>query len=62
MDIRRVACIGGGLIGQGWTTLFSTKGLEVVLQDASKAVLEASVGYIKDNLEVPGGKRYSGPG
>ncbi|MGZ3525569.1 MAG: 3-hydroxyacyl-CoA dehydrogenase NAD-binding domain-containing protein, partial [Thermodesulfobacteriota bacterium] len=31
MEIRKVACVGAGLIGQGWATLFSSAGLEVIL-------------------------------
>ena len=50
MEIRKVACIGAGLIGQGWATLFSSKGLEVVLQDVSETVVEKSVERVRSNL------------
>lgn len=50
MDIRKVACVGAGLIGQGWSTIFSSKGLEVTLQDVSEAILEGSVRRIRSNL------------
>jgi len=43
MDIYKVACVGAGLIGQGWATLFSSAGLEVILQDVTETVLEKSV-------------------
>lgn len=49
-DIHRVACVGAGLIGQDWATLFSSKGFEVVLQDLSEAVLEKSVRGVRANL------------
>ncbi len=49
-DIRRVACVGAGLIGQDWATLFSSKGFEVVLQDLSETVLEKSMRSVKSNL------------
>jgi len=51
MEIRKVACIGAGLIGQDWATLFSSKGLEVVLQDVSEAVLKKSISGIRSNLQ-----------
>jgi 3-hydroxypropionate dehydrogenase (NADP+) len=50
MTIRKVACVGAGLIGQGWATLFSSAGLEVVLQDVSEAVLEQALSNIRSNL------------
>jgi len=50
MDITKVACVGAGLIGQGWATLFSSKGLEVILQDVTQAILEKAVRRVKSNL------------
>lgn len=50
MDIHHVSCVGAGLIGQGWATLFSSKGLEVVLQDVSEEVLGKSIREIRSNL------------
>ncbi len=50
MDIRKVACVGAGLIGQGWATLFSSQGLEVILQDVTGPVLEKSLSTIRSNL------------
>jgi 3-hydroxypropionate dehydrogenase (NADP+) len=34
-NINRVACVGAGLIGQGWAALFLLHGYNVVLQDLS---------------------------
>ena len=51
MEIRRVACVGAGLIGQDWATLFSSKGFEVVLQDLSETVLEKSIKSVRSNLQ-----------
>jgi len=51
MEIHKVACVGAGLIGQEWATLFSSKGLEVVLQDLSETVLENSIRSIRSNLQ-----------
>jgi 3-hydroxypropionate dehydrogenase (NADP+) len=50
MNIHKVACVGAGLIGQGWATLFSSAGLEVILQDVSEAVLEKAVRGVRSNL------------
>ena len=50
MEIRKVACVGAGLIGQGWATLFSSAGIEVILQDVTETVLERSMEAVKSNL------------
>ena len=50
MDIRTVACIGSGLIGQNWTTLFSSKGLEVTLHDVTQDILHNSITNIASSL------------
>jgi len=50
MEIRKVACVGAGLIGQGWATLFSSAGLEVILQDVTETVVERSMEAVKSNL------------
>src|SRR3990172_12263532 len=50
MDVRRVACVGAGLIGQGWATLFSAGGFEVVLQDVTDTMLEKAIKGIRANL------------
>ena len=50
MDIHKVVCVGAGLIGQGWATLFSSAGLEVILQDVTETVLEKAIEGVKSNL------------
>lgn len=50
MDICTVACIGAGLIGQNWTTLFSSKGLEVTLHDVTQDILQNSITNIASSL------------
>lgn len=50
MDIRKVACVGAGLIGQGWAALFSSNGFEVILQDVTETILENSVRGVRSNL------------
>ncbi|MAF33270.1 MAG: 3-hydroxyacyl-CoA dehydrogenase NAD-binding domain-containing protein [Desulfobacterales bacterium] len=58
----RIACVGAGLIGQGWTTLFSSKGYQVILQDVSKTVLEGSLRAINKNLMFLEAKTILKPG
>jgi 3-hydroxypropionate dehydrogenase (NADP+) len=50
MVIKKVACIGLGLVGQGWATIFSSKGYEVTLYDISDATVEDSFRAIESNL------------
>jgi len=50
MGIHKIACVGAGLIGQGWATLFSSQGFEVILQDVSESVLEESIRGIRSTL------------
>jgi 3-hydroxyacyl-CoA dehydrogenase len=50
MDINKVACVGAGLISQGWATLFSSKGFEVTLQDITETTLEKSMSGVRSNL------------
>ena len=50
MEINKVVCVGAGLIGQGWATLFSSKGFEVILQDVNETILEQSVSAVRSNL------------
>ncbi|MFP3950692.1 MAG: 3-hydroxyacyl-CoA dehydrogenase NAD-binding domain-containing protein [Candidatus Bathyarchaeia archaeon] len=38
--IECIACVGSGLIGQGWATIFAVNGYDVVMQDIDEKVLE----------------------
>ena len=51
MGISTVGCIGAGLIGQGWATVFALKCKQVILQDTSQERLSLSVKKIRQNLE-----------
>jgi len=51
-DIKNVACIGSGLIGQGWATLFAAAGYGVTLQDLSDDKLKGAIGQIRINLRL----------
>jgi 3-hydroxypropionate dehydrogenase (NADP+) len=50
MGINKIVCVGAGLIGQGWATLFSSSGFEVTLQDVSESILEESIRGIRSTL------------
>jgi len=50
MSVRSFACVGVGLVGQGWATLFSSRGFQVILQDVNEAILESAVRQVKSNL------------
>ncbi len=50
MKIKKVACIGAGLIGHGWATLFAWKGYSVTLQDLKEEALEHSMNEIRKKL------------
>ena len=49
-NIKKVACVGSGLIGQGWATLFLAKGYAVTLQDLSQDLLEGATEQVAVNL------------
>jgi 3-hydroxypropionate dehydrogenase (NADP+) len=51
MKIHRISCIGAGLIGQGWATLFSSKGYEVTLMDLDEKILQDALSKIESNLK-----------
>ncbi|MEW6666723.1 MAG: 3-hydroxyacyl-CoA dehydrogenase NAD-binding domain-containing protein [Thermodesulfobacteriota bacterium] len=51
MNISRVACVGAGLIGQGWATVFSTRCKKVMVQDISESGLEEAIRRIRANLD-----------
>jgi len=50
MVFGKVACVGAGLIGQGWATLFSSRGLEVNLRDISEDILRRAIERVNSNL------------
>ena len=50
MEISRVACVGAGLVGAGWATIFLSRGLEVIMQDISQEILNESIKHIWLNL------------
>jgi len=51
MEIERVACVGAGLIGHGWATLFTWRGYRVALQDLRREILDQALYRMRRNLE-----------
>ena len=51
MEISKVACVGAGLVGQGWATIFLSRGLEVIMQDISQEMFNKSMKHILLNLK-----------
>jgi len=47
---KQVACVGVGLIGHGWATLFAWKGYDVAIYDASDVSTRKALSRIKQNL------------
>lgn len=50
-DIKKVACIGSGMIGQGWATLFAAAGYSVMMQDISEDKLKNALTQANLNLQ-----------
>ena len=50
-NIKKIACVGSGLIGQGWATLFAAAGYSVTLQDLSDDKLANALEQVRSNLD-----------
>jgi len=50
-DIKKIACVGAGLIGAGWATNFLMKGYPVVLYDIKEEFLGQARQRIRQNLQ-----------
>ena len=50
MKIKNVTCIGAGLIGHGWATVFAANGLDVFLCDLTEELLKRAIERITSNL------------
>jgi len=51
-DIKKVACIGSGVIGYSWAVGFSLKGLDVSLYDVNDEALELAKTRVHESLEL----------
>jgi len=58
MEIREVACVGAGLIGHSWATLFSMKGYPVNLHDLSDDILARALKHARVNLNFLASKGF----
>ena len=50
-DIKRVACVGGGVIGSSWAIQFAMRGLDVVLYDINDEQLAKSEAQMHKSLD-----------
>ena len=51
-EIKQVACVGSGLVGQGWASLFALKGYNVVLEDLTDEKLDEAVKRVSHHIDV----------
>ncbi|MBC8224355.1 3-hydroxyacyl-CoA dehydrogenase family protein [Candidatus Bathyarchaeota archaeon] len=51
-DITRVACVGAGVMGHSWATLFAVRGYRVTLQDVSEDNLDRAMAWMRTALEL----------
>lgn len=49
-EIKKVACLGAGMIGSGWATVFALRGYPVCICDISEEQLDAARKRFDDNL------------
>jgi 3-hydroxypropionate dehydrogenase (NADP+) len=49
-NIKKVACVGTGLIGQGWATLLAAAGYRVTMQDINNDILKSACEQVRKNL------------
>ncbi len=51
-EIKKMACVGSGLIGQGWATLFAAAGIAVTMQDLTDDKLKNATEQVNLNLKL----------
>lgn len=51
-EVRQVACVGSGLVGQGWAALFALKGYDVVLQDLTEEKISEALSRVSHHIDV----------
>lgn len=57
MNIKRIACVGAGLVGHSWATQFALKGYKVNLQSRKDSTLKTAMALIKSNMNFLRQKR-----
>ena len=60
--VNDVACIGAGLIGSSWATLYASKGIHTYLLDLNEDILSQAMIRISSNLEFLEAKGVLRPG
>ncbi|MGD0805522.1 MAG: 3-hydroxyacyl-CoA dehydrogenase NAD-binding domain-containing protein [Candidatus Bathyarchaeia archaeon] len=48
--IRRIACVGSGLVGQGWAALFALSGYQVTLEDVREEQLDEALRRVERQM------------
>jgi len=51
-DIKKIACVGGGVIGSSWAIQFAMRGLDVTLYDINEEQLEKSRTQMERSLDA----------
>ena len=51
-DIKKVACLGGGIIGSSWAIQFAMHGMEVVIRDINDEQLQKSEAQMRKSLDT----------
>lgn len=50
VEVKKVTCVGAGLIGRGWATTFTLKGYDVILYDLSRSILDDAIKRIRQQI------------
>ena len=48
--VKRVVCVGSGLVGQGWASLFAIAGYQVTLVDVNQKILDSAIGRVEGQM------------
>ena len=51
-NIKQVACVGSGLVGQGWAAQFAVNGYEVVMQDLTEEKLDKAKERVSHHIKT----------
>jgi 3-hydroxyacyl-CoA dehydrogenase len=49
-SIRKVACVGSGLVGQGWATLFALAGYQVTIEDITEEKVHEALKRVEKQM------------
>ncbi|KON30931.1 hypothetical protein AC482_02505 [miscellaneous Crenarchaeota group-15 archaeon DG-45] len=48
--VDRIACVGAGLVGQGWAAIFALRGYTVILEDLNEEKLDEAVARVETHV------------